>query len=170
MKKSLYLAVTAVGVTLWLLALSTTNLLAASATTTLTVSASVTANCTISTGALAFGSYDPVGANASSPLDATGTVTIACTKGSTNTIGLDLGSNASGSTRRMASGSERLTYEMYKDSSRTQVWGNSGTDLYDAGTAPSKAARSFNVYGQVPAGQDVGAGSYSDTVVATVNF
>jgi spore coat protein U-like protein len=36
--------------------------------------------------------------------------------------------------------------------------------------APSKAARTFTVYGQVPAGQDVGAAAYTDTVLATINF
>jgi spore coat protein U-like protein len=35
---------------------------------------------------------------------------------------------------------------------------------------PSKTARNFTVYGRVPSNQDVAAGSYSDTVVATVNF
>ena len=77
---------------------------AASTSTSLSVTATVNNNCTISTAALAFGVYDPVVTNASSPLDGTGTVTIACTKGATTTIGLGLGSNASGSTRRMADG------------------------------------------------------------------
>ena len=59
---------------------------------------------------------------------------------------------------------------MYKDSARTAVWGDAGGALYSAGAAPSKAPRAFTVYGRVPAGQDVPAGSYSDTIVATVNF
>jgi len=74
---------------------------AATATTNLGVSATVTNNCTISTAALAFGSYDPVVTHAATNLDGTGTVTVACTKGVAPTVGLGLGSNASGSTRRM---------------------------------------------------------------------
>src|SRR5512143_902396 len=54
---------------------------AATATANLGVSATVTNNCTISTTALAFGSYDPVVANASTNLDGTGAVSVACTKG-----------------------------------------------------------------------------------------
>jgi spore coat protein U-like protein len=143
----------------------------ATATANLGVSATVTNNCTISTAALAFGSYDPVVAHASANLDGTGTVTVACTKGATSTVGLGLGSNASGSARRMTDGSTNyLTYELYSDSGRTTVWGNSGAGLYSPGAAPSKVARNFTVYGRVTSNQDVPAGSYNDTVVATVNF
>ena len=144
---------------------------AATATANLGVSATVTNNCTISTAAVAFGSYDPVVAHASTDLDSTGTVTVACTKGSTATVGLGLGSNASGSTRRMSDGGTNyLDYELYQDNGRTTVWGNAGGSLYSPGAAPSKAARNFTVYGRVNSNQDVPAGSYNDTVVATVNF
>jgi spore coat protein U-like protein len=143
---------------------------AATATANLGVSATVTNNCTISTAALAFGSYDPVVAHASTNLDGTGTVTVACTKGASSTIGLGLGSNAAGSVRRMTDGSSNyLTYELYSDASRTTVW-NTAAGLYNPGVAPSKVARNFTVYGRVVSNQDVPAGSYNDTVVATVNF
>jgi len=144
---------------------------AATATANLSVSATVTNNCTISTAALAFGSYDPVVANASTNLDGTGTVSVACTKGTSATVGLGLGSNASGSTRRMSDGGGNfLTYELYQDSGHVTIWGNSGAGLLSPAAAPSKATRNFTVYGQVASNQDVTAGSYSDTVVATVNF
>lgn len=144
-----------------------------SATATLTVNMSIANNCTISTTAVAFGSYDPVSTNATSPLDGTGSVSVACTKNTSATIGLGVGSNASGSTRRMSDGATTpsyATYELYQDSSRSTVWGNSGTGLLSPTAAPSKAARTFSVYGRVPAGQDIPAGSYADSVVATVNF
>jgi spore coat protein U-like protein len=150
--------------------LMTSNLSAASATANLSVTASVANNCTISTSTVAFGAYDPVVTNASSPLAGSGGVTIACTKSATATIGLGLGSNPNATTRRMANGSNYLTYELYKESGHTNVWGNSGVDLYTPAAAPSFAPRTFTVYGEVAAGQDVPAGSYSDTVVATVNF
>lgn len=143
---------------------------AASATANLSVTASVASNCTISTGVLAFGSYDPVVTHASSPLDSTGTVTIRCTKGTTTTIGLGLGSNASGATRRMSDGTDFMDYELFKDGGRTQVWGNANPDLFTPAVAPSSAPRTFTVYGRVAAGQDVEAGSYNDTVIATVNW
>jgi spore coat protein U-like protein len=154
-----------------LVAVSSRSDAAGSASANLSVSASVANNCTISTSPLAFGAYDPVVANASTNLDATGMVTVACTKGATATIGLGLGSNASGNTRRMTDGSSNfLSYEVYQDSSRSTIWGNSGAELLSPSAAPSKAMRDFTVYGRIPSNQDVPAGSYGDTVTATVNF
>jgi spore coat protein U-like protein len=150
--------------------LGSTRVSAGSATANLSVTATVSNNCTISTTTVAFGAYDPVVTNASAALDGTGGVTIACTKSATSTIGLGLGSNASGSTRRMANGTEYLTYELYQETGRATVWGNSGGGLYTPAAAPSFAPRTFTVYGRVAAGQDVPAGSYTDTVVASVNF
>lgn len=147
---------------------------AGSASTSLAVSATVATNCTITTSAVNFGTYDPVVVNASAPLDGTGTVTVACTKGTNATIGLGAGANsaqASGTTRAMAGPSGNyLSYELYQDSGRTTVWTDSGTGLRSTGAAPNKAPRDFTVYGRVPGGQDVEAGSYNDTVTATVNF
>ena len=144
---------------------------AATATANLAVSATVTNNCTINTVPLTFGSYDPVVTHASANLDGTGTVVVACTKGTAPTIGLGLGSNASGSVRRMADGSTNyLTYELYQDSGRSTVWSNAGAGLLSPVAAPSKAARNHTVYGRVTSNQDVPAGTYNDTVVATVNF
>ena len=144
--------------------------LAQTATANLSVSATVAKNCIITTTAVAFGSYDPIVANAASPLDGTGTVVVTCTKGAGTRIDLGLGGNASGSVRRMLGGTDFLTYELYSDSGRTTVWGSGAVAGLTIPTAPSKAARTYTVYGRVAAGQDVGAASYADTVVATINF
>jgi spore coat protein U-like protein len=147
---------------------------AGSATSNFTVTASVANNCSISTTGISFGAYDPIVANATTALDSTGSVTIACTKGATTTIGLNAGNNganATGTTRAMKSGSDYLSYEIYQNTGRTTLWGNSGADLFTPVAAPSSAPRTFTTYGRVPAGQDVPAGaSYTDTVTATVNF
>ncbi|HSQ05621.1 MAG TPA: spore coat protein U domain-containing protein, partial [Burkholderiales bacterium] len=101
-----------------LLSLSTAY--AASATGNLSVSASVTQKCTIATTALAFGTYDPVVTHASTALTGTGAVALTCTKSSTGvTITLGLGGNASGSTRRLNSGTDYLNYELYQPSAAT---------------------------------------------------
>ena len=150
---------------------SARTLSAGSNNANLNVSSSVIANCTISTLPIAFGAYDPVGVNATTNDDDAGSVIVACTKGTSATIGLGLGSNASGAVRRMKDATtDYLTYELYQDTGRVTVWGTTGTALLSIGAAPSKAPRTFAVYGRIPSGQDVPAGSYTDTVVATVNF
>ncbi|MDO8684807.1 MAG: spore coat U domain-containing protein [Armatimonadota bacterium] len=146
---------------------------AGSNSSNLNVSAAVQANCTISTSALGFGNYDPISVNDSggSDLDGTGIVTITCTKGSGLDITLGLGNNAVGSQRKLigtASG-DLLNYEIYQNAGRTTVW-STGADKQTITAAPSKAARAFTAYGRIVKGQDISADSYSDIVVAIVNF
>jgi spore coat protein U-like protein len=151
-----------------------TSALAATATSNFNVTASVTNNCTITSTTLAFGAYDPIVANATTPLDAAGSVDITCTKGAATTIGLSAGNNsasATTTTRAMSNGAGGfLDYEIYSNAGRTTVWTNSGAGLLTPPVAPSKATRSFPTYGRVPAGLDPDTGSYTDTVTATVNF
>lgn len=145
---------------------------ASTATSNLDISASVPANCTISTSPLSFGSYDPIGNN--SDLSGTGTVTTTCTSGASATITLGQGSNPGGGStnaspsRRLADGANRLSYFLYQDNAGTTVWGNTA----GTGVAPTAngTAQDSNVYGAIPAGQNVPAGSYSDTVTATVTY
>jgi spore coat protein U-like protein len=154
-----------------LAALSYATLHAQSATASMTVSATVSKNCTITTAPVNFGGYDPVAANATTPLDGTGTVTVTCTKGATAKIGLNAGGNAQGAQRRMSqSPTAFLNYEVYTDAAHTIVWGNTATDSLDIPAAPSKNPRNFSAYGRVASAQDATVGSYTDTLVATVNF
>lgn len=147
---------------------------ATTSTANLSVTATVSSNCSISTTVLAFGSYDPVGANASTALESTGGVVVTCTSGASTAVTLGQGANPNtGSSdttplRRMYDGSAYLSYTLYSNPGRTTVWGNtSGTSLAHTGTG---TATTLTVYGRVAAGQNVPAGSYADTVVATVTF
>ncbi len=161
----------------WILISATVLGMAASAsaatnTADLAVSATVTTTCSISTTPLAFGNYDPV---AGTLVDATATVTVACTQGATATVTLGQGAHAGGGStndapvRRMTSGANALSYALYSDSGRQTVWGNSA--LTGVGyTAPSNAPNVMTVYGRIGANQNIPAGTYTDTVVATVTF
>lgn len=155
-------------VRLALVAVLPLHALAQSAGTQLKVTTTVVKNCTITSTDVAFGSYDPVGANRTAPLDGIGSLIITCTTGTSATVGIDAGANGN---RRMNNGSGvYLTYELYKDGGRTQVWGNTGGALLNIVAAPTVQPRTFTVYGRVPPTQDVAPGSYNDQVVATVNF
>jgi len=160
---------------------------ATATTAVLGVSASVAANCAISATALSFGQYESVLANASSPLNASGSVSIACTRGAAPRISMDLGQNSTAGKRYMAlvaapapGGSGTLYYELYQPPSATEgagcifpgttLWGSSAADSFMPSAALSRAARIYSVCGTIPPGQLVAMGTYADTVVATVNF
>jgi len=98
------------------------------------------------------------------------------------TVDLGAGSNLADPDRQMASGTERLKYQLFKASTEApaaacasaNIWGSGitgGTTLtpsapnWTAGTA-----RVFNICGYVAKGQDVAPGAYTDTVVATVTY
>jgi spore coat protein U domain-containing protein, fimbrial subunit CupE1/2/3/6 len=136
-----------------------------------TITATISAECNVSTSALNFGNYDPVSANATTPLDATTAVNVYCTAQTPVTVALNNGLWVTGSTRRLKSAAGNfLTYDMYKDAARTTVW--NATNL-NSGTSTSKLTpinNGFTVYGRLMAGQDIPAGSYSDTVTVTVNY
>ena len=145
--------------------------MAATATTTFPVSATIVKNCSIAAAPLAFGNYDPVVVNAAAPLNATSTVTVACTKGVSATVSLDLGlnhANATGTSRAMSTaGPAYLSYEIYQDAGHTTVWNLVNTVAY---VSASKAPFAITDYGQIPAGEDQPVGVYGDTITATITF
>jgi spore coat protein U-like protein len=163
--------------------------LAQTATSNLSVTASVAQRCSISATPVAFGAYDPVSTHSAGTgvdLNATGALSVTCTKNSAGvTITLGLGANFTGTTRRLANGAstEFLTYELYHASTTapgavctfpgTTVWGTAGAGIFTpTGVANwgANSAKTFNVCGTVAKGQDAAFDSYTDTVVATVNF
>lgn len=139
----------------------------AQTTANLSVTATVVASCTVSSGTLAFGNYDPANGSA---LDGTGTFDVTCSQGTVATVALGPGQHALAGARRLNSGASFLTYELYKDAGRNEVWGNAGGATLALVAAPSIAARTVTVYGRIPAGQDVIIGAYTDTVVIAVTF
>lgn len=144
---------------------------AATETTTFTVSATVTNACSVSASNLAFGNINPL-TNATTATDATTTVSVTCSNGTAYNVGLNAGA-ATGATvtaRKMVSGTNTLSYALYRDSARTANWGSTvGTDTV-AGTG-SGAAQSLTVYGRVPSGQQsTPVGAYTDTITVTVTY
>lgn len=118
---------------------------------------------------VAFGAYDPVGLQASAPLDATGQLRYSCGRGARPLVSLSTGGSGSFGPRAMRSGGATLPYNLYRDAARSQVWGDGS-----AGTATVLGRRGRNrtlvVYGRVPPGLVARAGTYGDTVTATFNF
>ena len=122
--------------------------------------------CTISATGVAFGAYDP---RSATPKDSTGGVSLNCPSNRSGVVSMTTGGATSYLPRRMTSGSNQLTYNLFTNSSRTTVWGDGS-----GGSATLSVAKGFvgtlTIYGRIPAGQNVRAGSYSDTVTVTVTF
>jgi spore coat protein U-like protein len=134
------------------------------------LSARAEAACTVSATAVSFGTYNVFTSTATT---STGTITYRCGNADHN-IRVDISTGSSGTytARTLKQSTEELSYNLYIDSAFASVWGDgSGTTSdYTKSNPPNGTDVILTVYGQVPAQQDVTAGSYSDPVVATLNF
>jgi spore coat protein U-like protein len=133
--------------------------------------AAAAAQCTVSATGVNFGAYDVFSSTAR---DSTGSITYRCLLPLAVQITLSTGSAGSFSPRTLRKGAEPLNYNLYRDSGRSTVWGDgsSGTSIYSATVTALQVAVDIlvTVFGRIPAGQDVSAGSYTDTITVTINF
>lgn len=133
------------------------------------VSADISDTCSFGTvNTLAFGAYDPVVTNASTDLTTSTTFGLTCTSGDAISIGLSLGANAVSTQRYMVgTADDKLSYNLYQNSSNTTAWNDSSSLYDDTGTGSSVT---YTVYGVVPHGQNEPADTYSDTVSIDVTY
>jgi spore coat protein U-like protein len=129
--------------------------------------ATVLANCSVSATGVNFGSTGPIVSN----VDASGTVTVQCTNSTPYTVALNGGnSGASDPTRRkMAKGTETITYGLYQNTARSLPWGST-TGTNTLGGTGSGSNQSLTVYGRVAAQTTPSPGTYTDSVVVTVTY
>lgn len=153
-------------------------------TANINIQAKINPACKITgTQDINFGIYDPLFAHATTPLSATGQVSVKCLPNTQATIKLNQGNNpatASSCTnplRQMANSTARLPYGLYSDSATSQVWGcDAGNDVEY--TASNAAPKNFTIYGQIPAADNLPTGTldqlipgtYTDTVQVIVSF
>jgi spore coat protein U-like protein len=141
---------------------------AADATNNLTVDATVATECTVTSGAIHFGSYAPI--TATSDAASSGNFTVFCTKGSAVHIGMGQGANYN-SVRRMKHGTEDfLGYALFSDVDHEFSWGDA-SDNSDRVAIASTAGTSGNektVFGLMTKNQNQPAGDYTDEVAINV--
>jgi spore coat protein U-like protein len=127
------------------------------------------ATCSITTTPVAFGTYDVFSGVAT---DTTGSVSFTCQGNASVVILLSKGSSSTFNPRKMNGPSaDTLNYNLYLDAARSTVWGDgTGSSTYTNASAPNNMAVVVTIYGRISAGQDVSAGTYTDTVTATINF
>jgi spore coat protein U-like protein len=163
-----WLTAVSAGLTELILTLSATAIHAATDTGTLTVTATVLDACEISaTGDVVFGDLTP--SSTAPDVDAAGSITWACTIGSSADIGI------ADTDRTLTTGGSATTiaYELYTDSGRSTAWtapsgtnelGVIGTGMNDPVAAP--------VYGRITGASYLNAdvGSYTDDLLVTITF
>ena len=122
------------------------------------------ATCDITPQGTSFGAYDPL---APAPLDGVGNIAVRCDSAVPFTLSLGTGTG-SYADRRMTGASGSLGYNLYVDGSRAIVWGDGsgGTTTVSA----NAQSADIPIYGRIPAGQNVRADSYTDTLVVTISY
>ncbi len=104
--------------------------------------------------------YDPT--DPTTPNDATGALTVRATQGMSYKIHI-------GNDRTMTNGSDAVNYEIYSDPGRTAPWGTSyGTG--ESYTSTTNAPSTKTLYSRIPVMQAVPAGTYTDTVMLTLEW
>lgn len=133
------------------------------------------ATCSLAATAVAFGNYNAVLAL---PSDSSGTLTVTCQSGLLElvsySITLSPGNSGNAAARRLQSGANQLTYNLYTDILRSNYWGSGAQALSSnllITTLLTPFVANHPVYGRIPAGQSgAAAGSYSDVIQATITF
>lgn len=137
--------------------------------------------CSISTGGLAFGMYQPLtfpGKLASSERTSDATVSLVCTgitAGGSYTIALGPSSVGNSTNPRWLAnpqGGPHMAFNVYREATFSTVWGDGGTGGLIGGTIPvGNSNQSHTVHGRAPAGQsNLRPGPYSATMVMTVSY
>jgi spore coat protein U-like protein len=142
---------------------------AAQATANLTVTATVADTCGVTDAALSFGTIVPTAGTA---VPVTGAISVTCSLGTSFSVGLGNGANASGAVRRMRLGatSNYLTYEIYKDLLTTTRFGDTGSSDRAAGVGVGLLVTPIAFFGSVASGQTASVGAYSDSVQITLYY
>jgi spore coat protein U-like protein len=130
----------------------------------------LTGFCNVSAADLDFGAY---ASNSQTPAQGQTVIQLLCSGGTVAELRLDAGSGPGGNTsrRRMEqdAGSDRLDYDLFQDPGRTVHWGDkSGVDTLEV--QATGTPQTVPVYGQIPGGQRVRDGTYSDMITVRVLF
>jgi spore coat protein U-like protein len=128
------------------------------------------ANCSVSTTPVLFGTYDVFTPAA---LDSVGSIVLDCNGARDVVVSIDQGRAGTFTPRKLyLNTTEWLGYNLYRDPARAMVWGDgtSGTSFYYNPRLPNNEPVSLPIFGRIPAGQDVRAGTYSDNLSVTINF
>lgn len=70
---------------------------------------------------------------------------------------------------RLTSGTDLLNYNLYTSATYTDIWGDGTSGTVTVwGKFLKNKPENMTVYGRIPSGQDVRAGTYTDTLTVTL--
>jgi spore coat protein U-like protein len=72
--------------------------------------------------------------------------------------------------RKMSKGAETVTYGLYKDAARSQIWSDASTPGSTVPGTGTGLAQNLVAYGRVLPQSTPSPGLYTDTVVVTVTY
>lgn len=131
------------------------------------------AACFVTAGSMSFGGYDVFEAQ---PRDSMLVLTLSCQEARSRDLRVSIGPSANSGgiairDMKWTGGSDRLTYNLFSDASRSQVWGD-GTAAapVDVLGVNRDSPRQLIIYGRIPPGQDASIGSYMDSITVTVDI
>jgi spore coat protein U-like protein len=131
--------------------------------------------CTVAVSGVAFGSFNPLSGQSAST---NGTIAVTCSGAASDTASYTIAITSGWGTfsaRKLVAGADTLTYNLYKDSGCTQVWGDgtAGTStVSDSVTLTSTSVTTnYVVYSRIAGGQRMAkVNTYSDNLIVTVTY
>jgi spore coat protein U-like protein len=126
--------------------------------------------CNVSASDLNFGAY---ASNQNAPIQGQTNIQLQCSPGTMAELSLDAGTGPGRNDKRrkmeQEGGTDQLDYGLFQNPGRTIHWGDkSGHDTVEV--EATGAPQAIPVYGQLPGGQRVRDGTYSDTITVTVFY
>ena len=131
--------------------------------------------CTVAVSGVAFGSFNPLSGQSAAT---NGTIAITCSGAASDTASYTIAITSgmgSFSARKLVAGADTLTYNLYKDSGCTQVWGDgtAGTSaVSDSVTlTATSVTTNYVVYSRIAAAQRAAkVNTYADNLLVTITY
>lgn len=125
----------------------------------------VAANCIISAQGVMFGAYNSL---ASAANESAGLIEVSCSTQTSYQVSLSSGSGVY-TERVMTNGAHSLIYNLYTDPSYSFIWGD-GSGVTNTVSSSTSTTQLHDIYGRIPAQQDVNVGTYTDVIMVTIEF
>lgn len=142
---------------------------AATATSSFQVNLTIQSECKVQSASnLDFGLHGVIDSN----IDTTNAIGVQCTTSTPYTVALSAGAGTGatvGGRKMTSAANDTVTYTLYRDASRSQVWGDTQNVDTEAATG-NGAVQTYTAYGRVAPQSTPATGAYSDLVSVTITY